>query len=170
MALVWFLLVLAAAGISLLTIRRFFGARRAMRRMSLSLAVCERALEDALGELATGSTGQRSTSQEEVTVSSFDPAAMRLLSIPESELYALGPRAVFARQRLARCIQSWNAVAGRTERRSALLPLALEAHHLARELLAEVEAGPLEDARARARDRVLFALVTPPEQRGPWVH
>lgn len=170
MALTWFLLVVTAAGVSLLTIRRFFGARRAMRRMALSLAVCERALEDALGELAVEAPGKQREAPGEVTVSSFDPAVMRLLSVPEAELYALGPRAVFARQRLVRCIQSWNAVAGRTERRSSLLPLALEAHHLARELLAEVEAGPLEDARARARGRVLFALVSPPEQRGPWVH
>lgn len=168
MALLWFVVSCVAAVSLLLVIRRFFGVRRTMKRMALSLAVCERALEDALGELVVLEPA-KSSDDADVFVSPFEPVVLRLLSIPEAELLALGKPAVELRWRLSRCIQTWNAAAGRTEKRASLLPLVLEAHHVARELVAFVEHSSLSDARVLVKDRVLVALVAPRAESAAWL-
>lgn len=165
MAYVWFGVSMLAAVLVLLFIRRCFGARRTMRRMALSLAVCERALEDALGELAEGGR----PSEGEVFVSPFEPVVLRLAQIPEAELMALGKPAAALGQRLCRCVSTWNAAAGRVEKRAALLPLLLEAHHVARELVSFLEEDSLHGARSAVRDRVLVALVGPPDPPAAWL-
>lgn len=152
----WFGVALLAAVVVLLVIRRYFGVRRTMRRVALPLAVCERALEDALGELALPDE------DAELFVSPFEPIVERLARIPEAELYALGKPAVALGRRLAAVVAAWNAAAGRVEKRAALLPLVLEAHLVARELVTFLAADSLEGARSIARDRVLVALVGPP--------
>lgn len=164
MAYLWFGVAALAALVVLLVIRRFFGARRTMRRVALPLAICERAVEDALGELALPDE------EEALFVSAFEPIVLRVASIPEAELCALGKPAAELGARLCACVAAWNAAAGRVERRAALLPLLLEAHHLARELVRFLAKDSLEVARAAARDRVLVALVAPPAPPTDWVH
>lgn len=168
MAVVWFGVSLAGAVLVLLVIRRFFGARRTMKRMALSLAVCERALEDALGELAS-TRPARGSDGDDVFVSPFEPIVLRLSSIPHAELLALGKPAAELGRRLCACVQTWNAAAGRSEKRSSLLPLILEAHHVARELVAYIEEPSLSDARTAVRERVLVALVAPKDPEGAWL-
>lgn len=164
MALLWFVVSALGAGLVLVLIRRFFGARRTMRKMALSLAVCERALDDALGELSLTRAGAA-----EVFVSPFEPVVQRLARIPEAELCALGKPAAELGRRLCLCVSAWNAAAGRVEKRAALLPLLLEAHQVARELVPYLEEESLEGARSAVRDRVLVALVGPPEPSAVWL-
>lgn len=164
MAVVWFGVSLLAAVLVLLVIRRFFGARRTMKRVALSLAVCERALEDALGELSL--VGDDAAA---VFVSPFEPVVERLARIPEADLCALGMPAAALGRRLSTCVSAWNAAAGRVETRAALLPLLLETHHLARELVACLEEESLRGARSAVRDRVLVALVAPRTPRSIWL-
>ncbi len=165
---VWFVVSMLAGGLVLLVIRRFFGTRRTMKRVALSLAVCERALEDALAELSlseaafAGDAGQ-------VFVSPFEPVVQRLSRIPAAELCALGKPAAELGRRLAICVETWDAAAGRTQQRAALLPLMLEAHHLARELVRFVEEDSLLSARLEVKARVLVALVAPPDPREVWL-
>lgn len=139
-----------------------------MKRVALSLAVCERALEDALGELALPRAAVGKGGGE-VFISPFEPIVLRLSSIPEAELAALGKPAALLGRRLCACVATWNAAAGRTQTRASLLPLILEAHHVARELVAYVEEPSLSDARSRVRERVLVALVAPDENEGAWL-
>lgn len=165
MAYVWFGVSVLAAVLVLLVIRRFFGARRTMRRVALSLAVCERALEDALGELSLDERAE-----EAVFVSPFEPVVQRLAQIPDAELCALGKPAAELGRRLSACVSTWNAAAGRVEKRAALLPLLLEAHYVARELVTFLEEDSLDGARSAVRDRVLVALVAPSTPQTPWLH
>jgi hypothetical protein len=166
-ALVWFGISLLAAALALVVIRRFFGARRTMRRMALSLAVCERALEDALGELVTADPEE--PANDDLFVSPFEPVVLRLLAIPEADIAALGKPAAELRARLSSCIRAWNAAAGRTGKRASLLPLVLEAHHVARQLAPFVEESSLSAARSVAKDRVLVALVAAEAQGEAWL-
>lgn len=152
MTVAWLLLTLTLAAVTLVVIRRFFGTGRIRRRIAFPLAVAERALADALGEL----TWERSP---DVFVSPFEPVVERLASLSDAELYSLGKEAAEGRRRLLDAVRAWNAAAGNVKDPAALLPLLLTANEAARQLAAHIEGGRLEQARGLAGERVLVALV-----------
>jgi hypothetical protein len=162
--LAWFLLSLSAAAAVLVVIRRFFDVGRVRRRIAFPLAVAERALEDALGELAAEGTAAG------LFVSPFEAVVSHLARPSEAELCSLGGQAADGRRRLLEAVQAWNAGAGGEREAAALLPLLLSAHKAARELAAHVEGERLQEARASAEGRVLVALVGRSSPPPPWVH
>jgi len=163
-AWLWFSVVVLAAALALLYIRRSLWPRRLEKRLLYPLAVVERCLQDALGELCAGDE------EDDLLVSPFEPIALSMARIPESDLVAFGPRAVENHRRLVAAIRAWNAAAGKTSRPAALLPTVLAAHQAARELSEQLPARALGPARDRAGERVLMALVGPAEPGEEWIH
>jgi hypothetical protein len=171
-AVLWFSLVALVALLTASLIRRWLWPRRLRRRLLLPLAVAERCLADALGELCGRDVEAQEA--EEVFVSAFEPLVLRLARVSEADLVSLGSRAVENRRRLVGAIRAWNAAAGRTLRPAALLPTVLAAHQAARELseqLDQLEQGAeLQQIRAEASERILFSLVAPVDPPEGWTH
>jgi len=161
-ALLWFFVVASGAVAALFFIRRSFLPRRIERRLLYPLAVVERCLKDALGELCSGDE------DEPLFVCPFEPEVERLARLPAEDLAAFGPRAVANHKRLCAAIQTWNAAAGQASKPGALLPIILAAHQAARELSEQIPPEGIGPARDRAEGRVLIALVGPTEPQAGW--
>lgn len=184
MAAVWLGSLLALSAVTLVFIRKRFGPRYVARQVAHPLALIERSLTDAIGELAATETSDDVAKalpfdaqvfqeggallpfpREDVDcfVNPFEPACEKLARIPHGYIASLGPEAASAHLRLLAAMRAWNAAAGRPETPRALLPTVMAAHLAARELSRYVLPEELDQARRAADQRILFGLVAPAE-------
>lgn len=183
MAAVWLGSLLALSAVTLVFIRKRFGPRYVARQVAHPLALIERSLTDAIGELAAPDAGSAPSTKalpfdaqvfqeggallpsprEDVDcfVNPFEPACEKLARIPHGYIASLGPEAASAHLRLLAAMRAWNAAAGRAESPRALLPTVMAAHLAARELSRYVLPEELDLARRAADQRILFGLVAP---------
>lgn len=143
MAWVWFLVAACSALAALLFIRRSFLPRRIERRLLYPLAVVERVVKDALGDLVVGD------GDEDLVVCPFEPEVERLALLRPLDLAVFGPRAALNHRRLCAAIEAWNAAAGQTSKPAVLLPIMLAAHQAARELSEQIPAEVIEVSTLR---------------------
>ncbi len=190
MAAVWLGSLLVLSGVTLLFIRKRFGPRYVARQVAHPLALIERSLTDAIGELAAESSdmaidGPRAlpfdnhvfqeggtllpSPREDVDcfVNPFEPACEQLARIPHGYIASLGAEAASAHLRLLAAMRTWNAAAGRAESPRALLPTVMAAHLAARDLSRFVMPEELDQARKAADQRILFGLVAPTDAHAP---
>ena len=196
MAWVWAGLVLVAAALVTVIVKRAFGQRYIERRIAGPLAQIERSCEDALAELAEGRALFAPTAGEDaaaglsplrlggkthpaasgepprppVYVGPFAPELERLARLPRAAVASLGPQAVAQHQQLVHAIRVWNAAAGKRGDPKTLLPTMLTAHTAARALASHIEAETLNSARRQAQTQLLYGLVAVPHDGSSWVH